>query len=588
MLRERVEKRVLAVLRGRYPEGDLSGVRVEAAREKDHGDLAVNAALLLAKPLRRPPREIAAEIAGDLEKDPLFRRVEIAGPGFINLFLHAGAYHDVLARVIEKGRDFGRAEGPRRSRQQIEFVSANPTGPLNVVSARAAAVGDTLARLLEATGIEVDREFYVNDQGSQVSHLAETILWYREGAAGDFPAEGYRGEYVRDLARESERVFAPLVRLDESGAADDDIGPIVRASAALASGEAGPAEEAARAVAGTLPAPVTREAFREILRVWAVEKMIRSQRETFEAFSVRYRTWFRESELHFSGEVEETLAELDAAGHVYEKEGARWFRSTAFGDDEDRVIVRGSGEPTYFLADIAYHRNKGKRGYDRVIDILGPDHHGHIPRMMGAVSALGKEEGWLEIMIIQQVNLLRGGEVVKMSKRAGEFVTLDDLIAEVGTDAARFFFLRLRPNTHLNFDLDLAKSKTMDNPVYYVQYAHARICSVFEHARAAGVDSGRMEGVDLGPLAHEGEIDLLRTLDAFPDTVEMAAATREPQRIPAYLQDLAAKFHTYYHKAKIVTDDESVTRARLALVGGVRTVIRNGLDLLGVGAPEAM
>ena len=588
MLRERVESLVTGLVQDRWPEADLAAVRVEPSRETEFGDLAVNAAMVLARQLKRPPREIAGEIVDLLKGESLFRKIEIAGPGFLNLFLDTAAYRELLGLILEEKEKYG-LRPPAGSRQQIEFVSANPTGPLNVVSARAAAIGDTLARLFEAAGIETEKEFYVNDHGSQTDHLVDSVLWHRAGGRGAFPEEGYRGEYVNELALESVSILDPLFPVAAAAAGPEKVAPLLGSMEALAGGDDGPIRESAGRVAGKpLPVEVNEEAFRLLLRAWVLEKMLMSQKEQLRRFGVRFDRWFRESELHTSNRIAETLDEIEKAGDVFEKEGARWFRSTRYGDDEDRVLIRSDGRPTYFLADISYHDDKIKRGYDHVIDILGPDHHGHIPRMQGAVRSLGREEGWLEIMIVQQVNLIRGGEKVKMSKRAGEFVTLDDLVDEVGVGAARFFFVSLRPNSHLNFDLDLATSRSMDNPVYYVQYAHARICSIFEHARAAGTDLSRSGAAPLDRLDHKGEIDLLKTLDAYPDTLAAAAATREPHRLPVYLKDLAARFHTYYHKAKIVTEDEELTLARLALVEGIRIVLQNGLDLLGVEAPEAM
>ena len=428
---------------------------------------------------------------------------------------------------------FGKTEENAGRREQIEFVSANPTGPLNVVSARAAAVGDSLARLLEATGVSVDREFYVNDHGSQVDHLEKSVAWYVDGEEGEFPEEGYRGDYVKELAER----------------------------------------------AGDVP--------EEERRAWILAEMIASQESDLRDFGVEFQNWFRESTLH-GEEVGETLEELRKSGHTYEKEGATWFRSTDYGDDDDRVIVRSDGRPTYLLPDIAYHRNKASRGYGHVIDILGPDHHGHVQRMLAAMQALGRERDWLEIMIVQQVNLLRDGAPVKMSKRAGEFVTLHELVDEVGRDAARFFFVALRCSSHLNFDLELAKKKSLDNPVYYVQYAHARVASIFRHAEAAGIDPAGARGADFALLDEADDIEILKLLDQFPDAVSGAARLREPHRIPTYLKELAAGFHGYYHKIKIVTEDEQRTLARLALVSAVRTVLKNGLDLIAVSAPDAM
>ncbi|MBN1825868.1 MAG: arginine--tRNA ligase [Candidatus Eisenbacteria bacterium] len=584
MLRSKTEDILRRAVRSRWGEEAAADLRVEPPREKSHGDFAANAAMVLAKGLRRKPRELAEELKTDLEASGFFRSVEIAGPGFLNLKLRPAALHDLLGHILEEGERYGRSEPERALRRQIEFVSANPTGPLNVVSARAAAVGDTLARLFEATGHAVDREFYVNDAGSQVDHLVDTVLWYLEGKAGDFPGEGYRGAYVEELSEEARAIFEPRFPRSPEGLGAERIGPA--ASALLSRLGSSPAGGDS---ALPDPCPIDDAAHRLLLRLWTLEKMLAAQRADLEKFGVRFDRWFRESELHAEGAVEAALADLERAGDVYEKDGARWFRSSAYVDDEDRVVIRSNGAPTYFLADVAYHRDKKNRGYDHAIDILGPDHHGHVPRMQSALLALGAPENWLEVMIVQQVNLLRGGETVKMSKRAGEFVSLRELIEEVGADAARFFFLMLRPNSHLNFDLDLAKSRSLDNPVYYVQYAHARICSVFRHAEAAGVAPAAGESAeDRTGVDREEEFDILRMLDAFPDVIALAAATREPHRLPTYLKEVAAAFHGYYHKVQVVTEDAKSTAARLALLRAIRLVLRNGLDLIGVHAPESM
>jgi arginyl-tRNA synthetase len=381
MVRRRVEEAVREALGRRWPEADLAEVRVEAARGEEHGDFAVNAAFVLAKQLRVPPRTIAGELAGELEGNPLFTRVETAGPGFLNLTLTPSAYHELLAQILAEDASYGRSCAESRSRLQIEFVSANPTGPLNVVSARAAAVGDTLARLFEATGARVEREFYVNDHGSQVDHLVDSVLWHRKGGKGTFPEEGYRGAYVETLARESERALDPLFPIGASGLDPENAGALLAAVGAIERGEIEEARKAAAGEGKPLPACVMPETFRVLLRAWLVERVLRGQREGLAAFSVRFDRWYRESELHASDAVDGTLDILLRAGDLYEKEGARWFRSSRYGDDEDRVVVRSTGQPTYFLADIAYHADKAARGYDHVIDILGPDHHGHVPRM---------------------------------------------------------------------------------------------------------------------------------------------------------------------------------------------------------------
>lgn len=588
MIRRQAEEFLFQVLRDRPEESDLSGVRVDSARDPAHGDLALNAAMILAKQWKRPPREIAAELVKDFEKSPLFSSVEIAGPGFINFRIAPDAYQGLLREILAKGDRFGtRAARESSRREQIEFVSANPTGPVNVVSARAAAVGDTLARLFEANGIETDREFYVNDHGTQVDHLLDSVLYYLNGEKGDFPEDGYRGDYVATIASEARAGMLAMLAEGETDPGESELEALRAAIAPLVAGDDAPWNEAARAI-GSNPVSVTRETRRVLLRQWVLERMLAWQRGDLAAFGVEFQNWFRESSLHLGSHVDDTYRALEASGDVFENEGAHWFRSTKYGDDADRVLVRSNGQPTYFLADIAYHRTKAERGYDHAIDILGPDHHGHIPRMLGAMRALGCAEDWLEIFIVQQVNLLKDGKPVKMSKRAGEFISLRELIDEVGTDAARFFFVMLKPNTHLNFDLDLAKSRSLENPVYYVQYAHARVCSVLRHAEAAGIEPGAHADADLTLLAESDDLSLLKNLDRYPDTVEAAARMREPQRIPTYLKELASEFHGYYHKVKVVTEDRPQTLARLALLEGTRTVLRNGLALLAVEAPDAM
>ncbi len=590
MILRRVEERIRSALSRLWPDADITAVRVEAAREKGHGDLATNAALVLAKQLRRAPLDIAADIVADIESDPLFLDVEIAPPGFVNCRVTPAAWRELLGRILLEGDRFGTTKEGEGRREQVEFVSANPTGPLNVVSARAAAVGDTLASLLEATGIDVEREFYVNDFGSQVDHLVESVAYFLDGEKGEFPENGYRGAYVADLAGDVAANLAPLFRPggeenDDPGAAalEEWVGEIAAGEGKGDSSRNAPPLPEGR----KLPLAVSEKTWRALLRRWVLEKMLEGQREDLASFGVSFDSWYRESRLHGEGKVEETLAELEKTGDVYEKGGAWWFRSSKYGDDDDRVIRRSDGRPSYFLADIAYHREKALRGFDRAIDILGPDHHGHIARMEAAMEALGRKKGWLEVFIVQQVNLVRGGKPVKMSKRAGEFVTLRNLIDEVGVDAARFFFLMLRPNTHLNFDMELATKKSLDNPVYYVQYAHARVCSVFRHAEAAGIGAGTGNGC-LDLLDSPDDIELIRFLDPFPGVVASAARHREPQRLGAYLKELAATFHTYYHKVKVVGPQEEITLARLALLEGVRTVLRNGLRLLGVSAPDSM
>jgi arginyl-tRNA synthetase len=512
-----------------------------------HGDLASNLALLLSKSVKRPPREVAQKLIDSLPvgKDVL-AGIDIAGPGFINFRLAPPALHGVLLEVLAQGERYGQSSDGASESAMVEYVSANPTGPMNVVNARAAAIGDALVRLLAATGHAVKSEFYVNDSGRQVDLLGLSFqARYREhvGKPGVFPEDGYQGAYVTELAAEF---------------------PATEAEAALADPKA------------------TR--FRE----WSLERMLEWQRADLEHYGMRFDRWYRETDLHAGGKLEAALAELVARGHVFESEGAKWFRSTAFGDEKDRVLVRSNGEPTYFLADIAYHRDKFERGFRKVIDLWGPDHHSHVHRLQSALTAIGLPEGFLEVMIVQFVKLLSGGEPVKMSKRAGEFVTLRELVDEVGADNARYFFLMRSATTPLDFDLDLAKKQSDENPAYYVQYAHARIASLVRYAEGHGIEAPANPADRVGLLDAPEELALLKELALFPDVVRGAAKAREPHRIPAYLARVSESFHRFYHVHRVVTEDRARSEARLLLCLAARRVLANGLGLLGVSAPERM
>jgi arginyl-tRNA synthetase len=513
--------------------------RIELAVPRDpaHGDWTTNVALGLAKELGRPPRQIAESLARAFPHDPsLFDPMEVAGPGFLNVRYSAAFLAGLPARVLAEGERFGRSSVGRGARVNVEYVSANPTGPLNVVNARAAAVGATLARLLDATGHEAVGEFYVNDTGRQVDLLGASVrarMLEATGSPVEFPEDGYQGQYVRDLA-------------------------------------------------ASMPAELSGEPDR--LRDRAVQQMIDRQKRDLEDYGAVFARWFRESELHGSA-VAETLETLKQRGVVYESEGAQWLRTSAFGDDKDRVIVRGNGIPTYLLPDIAYHRDKHARGFATAIDLWGPDHHGHILPLRAALQALGLPADFLEVLIVQQVNLLSGGQQVKMSKRAGEFITLRDLMDDVGPDCAKFFFLMRSTSAHLDFDLDLAKRQNDENPAYYVQYAHARIASVLRFAAERGLTPARTA---LPILDQPEEIALIRKLAVFPELVRGAALSREPHRVPSFLMELAAEFHRFYHACRVVSDDAERSGARLALAAAARVVLANGLALMGVGAPERM
>ena len=522
---------------------------LEIPRSQEHGDLSTNVAMQLAKPLRNAPRKIAEELVGKLELDPaLVAKVEIAGPGFIN-FTYSHDYLRMLAgNILETSRSYGSSKLGGGKRVNLEFVSANPTGPLNIVSARAAALGDSLKRILNFSGYDAASEFYVNDAGQQMMKLGHSVIArYAElkGVEGiEMPDDGYQGEYVKDVAKE--------YQLDDSIDLTDLTGPAYY--------EAG---------------------------LFAVEHNLNKQNEALQNLDVTFDIWFRESGLReSSGDTKmlNRLKELDDNSMVYEKDGATYFKTTEFGDDEDRVIWTSDGRPTYFLPDIAYHQDKYDRGFEWLIDIWGPDHHGYIARMKAALQALGHDPETFTVIIAQQVNLMRGGEKVKMSKRAGEIIEMQELIDEAGADAARFFFLQRKATAHLDFDLDLAVKETEENPVYYVQYAHARICSIERVAAEAGITGDPVwEKID-----HQSEYNLIRKMSEFPLIVEICAKNLEPQRITVYLGELAAHFHSFYQQCRVVTDDAELSAARLGLCRAVRQVLKTGLDLLGVSAPEKM
>lgn len=531
------------------PEG--ARVEIEVPRQEGHGDWASAVALTLAKPAKRAPRDVATAIAAALPPDPaLYDRVEIAGPGFLNFHLSTAWLHETLRSIVRDPETFGATGAGRGRRVLVEYVSANPTGPLNVVSARAASFGDALVRLLRAAGYAADGEFYVNDWGNQAELFGATVRTRFAEARGlpapPVPEEGYAGAYVAELAS----------RLD-------------------------PAEGTA-----WLALPEREQRLR--FGAWGIERMVASQRAALERFGVRMDRWYSEGDLHRSGALDATLERLKRAGHVDEREGALWFRSTAFGDQEDRVLVRSNGIPTYSLADAAYHDDKFARGYEDLIDILGPDHHGHVVRMKGLVAALGHDPARFDVILLQWVKLMRGGEVVKMSKRAGEFIEMDELVDEVGVDAARFFFLMRRAESPLDFDMELAAKRTEENPVYYVQYAHARIAHVLDYARGQGAPDPDPATARLELLAEPEAEAVLRALAGFPSLVAASARTHEPHRITTYLKELAAKFHVFYHHHRVVTDDAPLTAARLLLTKATGAVIRRALGLLGVSAPEAM
>jgi len=560
---------------------DAAGVEVqiERPRNPEHGDYSCNLAMQLARVLKRKPREIAQQlmesVASDVAASQAFEPLEVAGAGFINARLLRAARADVVHRALLEGAEFGRARPAQRERVQVEFVSANPTGPLHVGHGRGAAYGASLAAVLEFAGASVTREFYVNDAGRQMDILALSV-WLRylqaRGIVVPFPEDGYRGDYVRDIA--AQLTEAHVARFARE-VTDAKVFPVARpgedADAALDAQIA-----AAKALLGDDWSALHR---------FALEAMLEDQREDLTAFRVGFDNWFSEASLYETGAVEKTVQRLAERGHLYEKDGALWFRSTQFGDEKDRVVRRENGQYTYFASDIAYHADKFARGFERVVDVWGADHHGYIPRVRGALEALGLAADRLTVALVQFAVLYRGGEKVAMGKRSGDFVTLRELREEVGNDAARFFYVLRRADQHLDFDLDLAKSESQDNPVYYVQYAHARLCSVFIQW---GGDVARLAGASLAPLTNPREAALMRALAEFPDVVLTAARELAPHSIAFYARELAAQFHSYYNAERILVDDEETRIARLALCAAVRQVLANALSLLGVNAPEEM
>ena len=538
-LRSAVEQAARALRDGEPTEPTPS---LDRPPKPELGDYSSNAAMLLAAPLGDNPRSVAARLRAELERDldsGTLDRVEVAGPGFVNLFLSDAWYRRALARLVAAGEDLGPAPTPRPERVLVEFLSANPTGPLHVGGGRHAAYGDSLVRLLEAVGHEVEREYYVNDAGGQISRFADSIAARMNGEP--MPEDGYEGEYVGALA-------------DEIAAEGVD-----------------PADRAALGARG-------------------VELMLDRVRATLARFGVVYDNWAHERDLYERGEVESALADLERRGHSYRHEDALWLRTTDFGDDKDRVLIRANGEPTYLAADVAYHWDKLRRGFERLIDVLGADHHGYVGRIRAAIEALGADPGAFEALIMSLVHIVEGGERAQMSKRSGDFVSLDELLDDIGADAARWFMLWRSHETTVDLDLELARSQSSENPVYYVQYAHARIASIL---RKAGEEAGRAEaGVDPAAVAaavEPSERALIKRLLEFPEEVRESAARRAPHRICAYSTAVAADFHAFYRDCQVVgAEGEGVEGSRLALCLVAKRTIASALDLLGISAPERM
>ena len=535
-----------AIADGVVKEGTLPEVLLEVPPKKEFGDFATNFAMQSARALRCNPRVLAQYITENLDC-PYVKKAEIAGPGFINFYLDPDWVYDMLAQIVEAGKNYGNLPKASDEKIQLEYVSANPTGPLHVGHGRGAAVGSALANLLKAAGYDVEQEYYINDAGNQMNNLARSVnARYLEllGQVCEFPEDGYHGHDIIDTAQRIINKYGDrFLQM----------------------------EEAARL-----------EEFKTI----AYQEKLAALKEDLERFNVRYDVWFSEKTLHENNKIKESCDMLLEKGYMYEKDGALWLKSTAFGDDKDRVVIRDNGVPTYFAADIAYHANKFGRGFDRVINLWGADHHGYIARMKAAMQCMGYRPEQLEILILQMVRLLRDGQEVKMSKRTGQSVTLNELIDEVGTDAARFFFVMRSIDSQLDFDLDLAKKKSNDNPVFYVQYAHARICSIMRQVAEAGITVQGKGNYKL--LTEPVEVDLIKKLGEYPEMLGSAAKERAVQHVAHYVYDLAGLFHSAYNQCRILGVNAELQQARLAMVMAVGHVVRHALSILGVSAPEKM
>jgi arginyl-tRNA synthetase len=547
---------LLEALKRAKDKGDLKldtlpVITLETPKDKNHGDMSSTFALSMSKIEGKPPRKIAEIILANIQdEEGIIARSEIAGPGFINFFLKQDRWRKTLFDIDDQAHEYGLKDIGRGEKVQVEFVSANPTGPLHVGHGRGAAVGDALADLLSAVGYDVQREFYINDAGRQVRLLAQSIYTRYQQALGNdvaFPEDGYHGEYIAEVAQEFTKVHGNKflkVPLDQCSAEFADFGK---------------------------------------------DAMLADIRTDLEAFGVRFDVWFSERSLLADGSVQRSIEELKERGFAYEQDGALWLKSTAFGDDKDRVIIKKDGEYTYLATDIAYHRNKLARGFTQLVNIWGADHHGYIPRVQAVIQAFGHPKDSLHVLLVQLVSILRHGQPVPMSKRAGNFVTLRDVVQDVGADAARYIFLTRKTDSHLDFDLDIAKEQSRENPVYYVQYAHARISSVFREAESRGLAIPTREAVTIDLLDLEEEQNIIKALAKYPELIEEAALAYEPHRLTFYLQDLAGLLHNYYFKHRIIdAEDSSRTGARLFLMKQVKTVIQSALKILGVTAPERM
>jgi len=560
----------------------ILNLQLERTRDASHGDYACNIAMMLAKQARAKPRDIASSIVDAIPTSAVIEKVDIAGPGFINFYVKQAATLGVIPDVLQDGENYGRSDLGAGKKVQVEFVSANPTGPLHVGHGRGAAYGAAVADLLEAIGYEVHREYYVNDAGRQMDILAASVwLRYLElcGEELPFPVNGYKGDYVWDVAaklhRENAAKFQHSWNEIATNLPADEI-------------DGGDKEQYIDAVIVAAKSCLGEVNYRFVFDT-GLNYILADIKDDLGHFGIQYETWFSERSLTSNGDVNKAVERLDKKGFTYKKDGAIWFKSTEFGDEKDRVLVRDNDQTTYFASDVAYHMNKLERGFDRVIDVWGADHHGYVPRVKAALQALGDDVDKLDVLLVQFAILYRGGEKAQMSTRSGEFVTLRQLRKEVGSDAARFFYVMRKCEQHLDFDLDLAKSQSSDNPMYYIQYAHARVCSVMRQLEEKDHQFDLQMGLDnLDRLVESHEESLITRITRYPELVQNAAITHEPHQLAHYLRELANELHTYYNAHQFIVEEAEIRNARLALINAVRQVIANGLRLLGVSAPESM
>ena len=556
-----------------------SKIRIDHTKDNSHGDYATNIALMLSKQAKMSPVELAKIIIDQFEQKSFIKKIEIAGPGFINFFMSQETSSSIVNEIIEQAALYGSSEIGHGKKVLLEYVSANPTGPLHVGHGRGAAYGATVSNLLRNAGFIVDNEYYVNDAGRQMDILTVSIYLRYLTICGEslrFPDNGYQGQYIHDIAQ---------VIYEASGQEFHLKSDLVFENVSKDGSEGGDKEihidqliERAKSILG--------DRFKAVFKV-GIESILGGIKNDLAEFGVIFEKWFSEQSLIDSGLSEACISKLKDSKNLYEKDGALWFKTTNYGDEKDRVVVRDNGNHTYFASDIAYHLEKLERGYDKIINVWGADHHGYIPRVKASIEALGHDPNKLEILLVQFANLYRGGSKVQMSTRSGSFVTLEDLRAEVGNDAARFFYILRKSEQHMDFDLDLAKSKTNENPVYYIQYAHARICSVFRQADEKEIELD-VSQTNLTLLTEEIEKDLLRELSRFKSVLESSAIQYEPHQLAYYLRDLSNHFHSYYNACKFIVDDKNLTQARLALISATQQILKNGLSILGVGAPESM